>query len=101
MPLMTRIRSRSQRGADAGGGGSVSRDPPRRRTLFFGTAVPAITSIALVLPVGRDGRFSPVLAWFLAAVNLAIFVGLIAAIAGGRRRRADRANSQGFTRPNS
>jgi len=47
-----------------------------------------MAGLVLFAPLGKDVRFSPVLAWFLAALNLAVIIGAIAVLAGSRRGRA-------------
>jgi len=80
---MTRPGFRRGRGAEGSEGGSPGGDPPIRRVLVP-SAVAAGAGLGLLLPMGHDVQFSPVLAWFLAAINLAIIVGAIAWLLGRR-----------------
>src|SRR5438270_319873 len=56
----------------------------RIRRVLVPSAVAAGAGLGLLLPIGHDVQFSPVLAWFLAAINLAIIVGAIAWLLGRR-----------------
>jgi hypothetical protein len=51
------------------------------------TVVPALAGVALLVPLGDDVRFNPVLAWVLAALNLIVILGAVAMFAASRRRR--------------
>ena len=84
MRFVTGARLGSGRGAE-GDGGSGFTDPPVRHALVR-TAVPALAGAGLLVPFARDGGFSPVLAWFLAALNIVVIVGAISALVAARRR---------------
>src|SRR5438067_3132440 len=95
---MTRIRSEGGWGAGQAAGGSGGSYPPGHRAVLR-AAIPAVAGIALLAPFGKDVRFSPVLVWFLAAMNLAIVVGAIVEFVGARRRsRHPRSEEVGMER---